>query len=53
MDSGCVDDGESLDDDFDVCKLISPTEIIWLMDELLSREVRLESGHAQPLLRRI
>lgn len=39
MDSGCVEEGESLDVDFDVCQPLSPNELIWLMDEMLSREV--------------
>ncbi|KAK5088190.1 N-alpha-acetyltransferase, non-catalitic subunit [Lithohypha guttulata] len=38
MDSGCLEPGESLDQEFDVTKDILPEELIWLMDGLLNRE---------------
>lgn len=40
MDSGCLEPGESLDQEFDMTEDILPEELIWLMDELLNREVR-------------
>lgn len=41
MDSGCLKPGESLDQDFDVSTGFLPEELIWLMDEMLNREVRI------------
>ncbi len=39
MDSGCFEEGEDLDGDFDFAKPLSEQQIIWLMDELTCREV--------------
>ena len=39
MDSGALEPGETLDEDFDIEKDFLPEELIWLMDELLNREV--------------
>lgn len=39
MDSGCLEPGESLEDNFDMNRDFLPEELIWLMDELLNREV--------------
>ena len=41
MDSGCLEKGEDPDDDFDFSKPLSEQQIIWLMDELTCREVRM------------
>lgn len=50
MDSGCLEPGESLDQEFDMTKDILPEELIWLMDELLNREVCLNSPRHPPSL---
>lgn len=39
MDSGCLEPGEALEDYFDMDKEILPGELIWLMDQMLNREV--------------
>lgn len=39
MDSGCLAPGESLDDDYDVSQLLSPSEVIGIIDQLFSLEV--------------
>lgn len=39
MDSGCLNEGEDLDHECDILRPLTPKEILWLMDELLSREV--------------
>lgn len=39
MDSGCLELGELMDQDFDMERGVLPEELIWLMDELLNREV--------------
>lgn len=41
MDSGCLEKGEDPDDDFDFSKPLSEQQVIWLMDELTCREVRM------------
>lgn len=39
MDSGALEPGETLDEDFDIEEDFLPEELIWLMDEMLNREV--------------
>lgn len=39
MDSGCLEPGESLEDTFDMEREFLPEELIWLMDQMLNREV--------------
>ena len=39
MDSGCLEEGEDLEDQFDFNKPLSEQQLIWLMDELTCREV--------------
>lgn len=39
MDSGCLQPGEAMDQEFDMRQDLLPEELIWLMDELLNREV--------------
>lgn len=39
MDSGCLEPGESLEDTFDMNRDFSPSELVWLTDQLLNREV--------------
>lgn len=51
MDSGCLGPGESLEDEFDVEKGILPQELIWLMDQMLNREV-FAHCHCRSLLTR-
>lgn len=40
MDSGCLAPGEALEDHFDMERDFLPEELIWLMDQMLNREVR-------------
>lgn len=39
MDSGCLAPGESLDDDYDVARPLLPSEVVGIIDQLLSLEV--------------
>jgi len=39
MDSGALEPGDTLDDDFDMENDFLPEELIWLMDQMLNREV--------------
>lgn len=39
MDSGGLEEGEDLEDDFDFSKPLSTGQVLWLMDELMCREV--------------
>lgn len=39
MDSGCLEAGESLEDDFDVLRELIPEEVIAVMDQILCCEV--------------
>lgn len=40
MDSGCLASGESLDESYDVKRRLLPTEVLGIIDQLLSHEVR-------------
>jgi N-alpha-acetyltransferase 35, NatC auxiliary subunit len=40
MDSGFLEEGDDLEDDFDFSQPLSPEQVVWLMDELVCREVR-------------
>lgn len=40
MDSGCLLPGEALEDQFDFLQPLLPAQLVWLMDQLLNREVR-------------
>lgn len=40
MDSGCLSEGESLDEEYDVTKNLLPEEILGIIDQLLCLEVR-------------
>ena len=42
MDSGYLDPGDTLEDDFDVLRELLPEEVIGVMDSLLCSEVRIE-----------
>jgi N-alpha-acetyltransferase 35, NatC auxiliary subunit len=42
MDSGCVEEGESVDVEYDVSRALLPEEVLGLMDQLLSYEVSSE-----------
>ena len=44
MDSGSLILDSEIDDELDVTTPASPEEIIWLMDELMYREVRVTSS---------
>jgi len=39
MDSGCLAPGESLDDDYDLARSLLPSEVVGIIDQLLSLEV--------------
>lgn len=39
MDTGFLEDGQSLEDTYDITASLTPREILWLMDELMYREV--------------
>lgn len=39
MDSGCLELGESPEEQFDLNSPLLPEELLWLMDQLLNREV--------------
>lgn len=39
MDSGCLTDGESLDEDYDVTRNLLPQEVLGIIDQLLCAEV--------------
>lgn len=39
MDSGCLSEGESLDEEYDVTKNLLPEEILGIIDQLLCLEV--------------
>jgi hypothetical protein len=41
MDSGFLEDGEDLEDDFDFSHPFTSEQVVWLMDELVCREVGL------------
>jgi hypothetical protein len=41
MDSGCLAPGESLDEDYDVTRPLLPSEVLGIIDQLLSLEVGL------------
>ncbi|KAG5295998.1 amino-acid N-acetyltransferase subunit Mak10 [Histoplasma capsulatum G186AR] len=45
MDSGYLAPGETLDDDYDISRRLSPAEVVGIMDQLLSHEVAWHSGH--------
>ena len=45
MDSGCLEPDESLDEEFDMNRDFRPAELIWLMDEMLDREVAWLMGY--------
>ena len=41
MDSGYLAPGETLEDDYDVLRELSPEEVVGIMDQMLSYEVGL------------
>ena len=41
MDSGYLDSGETLEDEYDVLRHLLPEEVIGIMDQLLCFEVRM------------
>ncbi|KAL9106915.1 MAG: hypothetical protein Q9227_008101 [Pyrenula ochraceoflavens] len=45
MDSGLLQPGESLLEEYDVCKELLPEEVIWIMDQMLCHEVAWYMGH--------
>jgi N-alpha-acetyltransferase 35, NatC auxiliary subunit len=50
MDSGHVEPGETLEDEYDVLRELLPEEVIGIMDQILCHEVSLMEGlHARSL----
>jgi N-alpha-acetyltransferase 35, NatC auxiliary subunit len=45
MDSGAPEAGEDLEDDFDVAQSLTAENAIWIIDELLRREVSWHEGY--------
>ena len=45
MDSGALEEGEDLEDDFDVSQALPPEEVIWIIDQLIYREVSWQQGY--------
>lgn len=39
MDSGCLEHGETMEDEYDFCQTLLPEEIIGIIDQLLCHEV--------------
>lgn len=39
MDSGCLDEGETFDSDYDVSRPLSKEEVVGIMDRMLAHEV--------------
>lgn len=39
MDSGCLDPGETLENDYDFNKVLLPEEVLGIIDQLLCHEV--------------
>lgn len=44
MDSGCLEPGESLDEEFDVSRPLLPEEALGIIDQLLCHEVSVSMG---------
>jgi hypothetical protein len=40
MDSGCLEPGETMEDEYDFSQVLLPEEIIGIIDQLLCHEVR-------------
>ena len=40
MDSGYLNPGDTLEDDYDILQRLSAEQIIWIMDSMLCSEVR-------------
>ena len=45
MDSGFIPPGDSFDPDFDVCRGLEGTEVIWIIDQLLCLEIAWHDGY--------
>ncbi|KAL2195676.1 Mak10 subunit, NatC N-terminal acetyltransferase-domain-containing protein [Corynascus similis CBS 632.67] len=45
MDSGCLAPGEALDDDYDVARSLLPSEVVGIIDQLLSLEMAWHLGY--------
>lgn len=45
MDSGALEEGEDLEDDFDVSQPLSPEQVMWIIDQLVYREVSWQQGY--------
>jgi len=45
MDSGALAEGEDLEDDFDATRPITSSELMWIIDQLLCREVSWHQGY--------
>ena len=45
MDSGFLKEGESLEDNFDVLSMLSPSETVGIMDQMICHEVGTPERH--------
>jgi N-alpha-acetyltransferase 35, NatC auxiliary subunit len=45
MDSGALEEGDDLDDDFDFLEPLTPQQAIWIIDQLLCREASWHQGY--------
>lgn len=45
MDSGCIPEGDPFEPDFDVCGELDPSQVLWIMDEILLLEMSLHDGY--------
>lgn len=45
MDSGALEEGDDLEDDFDFLKALTPAQTVWIIDQLLCREASWHQGY--------
>ena len=46
MDSGCLEEGESLDEEYDTARDLLPEEVLGIIDQLLCLEVKFRPAPA-------
>jgi hypothetical protein len=52
MDSGYLEPGETMQDEYNYSKVLLPEEVMGIIDQLLLHEVRIITVQSTPLLRR-
>lgn len=50
MDSGYLEPGETLEDNYDVLKDLLPEEVVGIMDQMLCHEVRFSQNSSIPYI---